>query len=112
MTSNIVNGRILNKRDTCENWDHAIGFIPLNGEVIIYTDYQDVDGQYVPGIKIGDGTTYVQDLPFLGAYERDMLLLHINNHDIHITPEERARWNHKITVDDTVSGETLIMTRN
>ena len=112
MTNNVVHGRIQSKRDTCENWDNAIGFIPLNGEIIIYTDYQTVDGKRVPAIKVGDGGTPVQDLPFIGEYERDILLLHIQNANIHITPDERASWNHKITCDDTVSGEKLILTRN
>ena len=65
--------RIKFKRDTTQNWNAARGMVPLQGEIIIYTDYQsivrEVDGEektiLVPGIKIGDGAAYVQDLPFV-----------------------------------------------
>lgn len=112
MTNNVVHGRIQNKRDTTENWNSALGFIPMKGEVIIYEDYEVVDGANIPGIKIGDGTTYVQDLPFVGSYERDLLLLHINNAGIHVSPEEKEFWNNKINTTDYLIGEALIFTRN
>ena len=35
-----LNTRIQLKRDTTENWNNAKGFIPLPGEIIIYTDYE------------------------------------------------------------------------
>jgi hypothetical protein len=31
--------RIKLKRDTKENWDNAVGFVPLDGEIIVYEDY-------------------------------------------------------------------------
>lgn len=37
---------------------------------------------------------------------------HINNQDIHITPEERIFWNNKLNCEDEVSGEELILNRN
>lgn len=57
--------RIQSKHDTTANWNAAQGFIPLAGEIIIYDDYEQVDGQNIPGIKIGTGNAYVQDLPFI-----------------------------------------------
>lgn len=72
------NARIKNKRDTTENWNSAVGFIPLDGEIIIYTDYKTIeeDGvvKYIPGIKIGTGNAYVQDLAFIDDELRDSLL--------------------------------------
>ena len=68
-----INTRIQLKRDTTANWNAARGFVPMAGEVIIYTDYssyqKEVNGRIktilIPGIKIGDGGAYVQDLPFV-----------------------------------------------
>ena len=36
----ITEARIKLKRDTTAHWNAAQGFIPLAGEVIIYTDYE------------------------------------------------------------------------
>lgn len=53
--------RIQNKHDIEANWVAAVNFIPLAGEVIVY-DQDDTHAQ--PRIKIGDGTTKVNLLPF------------------------------------------------
>ena len=62
-----VNTRIQLKRDTTENWNNARGFIPMAGEVIVYTDYETKTYQteeygemvtktvQIPNIKIGTG---------------------------------------------------------
>ena len=126
-----VNTRIQLKRDTTQHWNEARGFIPLPGEVIVYTDYEvktytvEEYGETVtktvniPNIKIGTGNAYVQDLAFVDEKTRDILMEHINNHDIHVTLQEKLFWNNKINVDDAqeqISGEledeTLILNRN
>ena len=126
-----INTRIQLKRDTTENWNNAKGFIPLPGEVIVYTDYEtktytvEEYGEIVtktaqiPNIKIGTGNAYVQDLAFVDEKTRDMLMEHINNHDIHVTLQEKIFWNNKINIDDSeditydeLSDETLILNRN
>ena len=117
-----VNSRIQNKRDTTLHWNQARGFIPLAGEVIIYTDYKtiqkEIDGEMknvlVPGIKIGDGQTYVQDLPFIDAELRDKIMEHINNENIHVTLQEKLFWNNKLNVDDAseVVDTALVFNRN
>lgn len=95
-----------------------MGFIPLNGEIIVYTDYKTItkNGQTVtvPGVKIGSGNSYVQDLAFITDAEADSLLSHINNTTVHITTAERLYWNNKINIDDSeeVVEETLVMNRN
>lgn len=61
--SNVIKGRVQSKRDTTANWNAAKNFIPLLGEIIIYSDYY---GENTPAIKVGDGKTKVQDLGFLG----------------------------------------------
>lgn len=126
-----INTRIQLKRDTTENWNNAVGFIPLAGEVIVYTDYETKTYQteeygetvtktvQIPNIKIGTGNAYVQDLAFVDEETRDILMAHIQDYDIHVTLQEKVFWNNKINVDDAaeqVSGEladeTLILNRN
>lgn len=117
-----INSRIKLKRDTTANWDAARGFIPLDGEMIVYTDYErmvetignEEKVTYVPGVKIGDGRTYVQDLPFIDDGLRKKLLDHINNPNVHVTAAEKLFWNNKLNVDDTseVVDAALIFNRN
>ena len=117
-----VNTRIQEKRDSTANWNAAQGFVPLQGELIIYNDYKtiqrEIDGELrtvqIPGIKIGDGMAYVQDLPFVDEELRDRLMVHINNPDIHVTLQEKLFWNNKLNVNDAaelVDG-ALILNRN
>lgn len=127
----MVNARIKVKHDTTENWNNARGFIPLAGEVIVYDDYQVktwteqeygetvVKTKNIPGIKIGTGNAYVQDLGFVDEELRDKLLSHINNTELHTTLAEKLFWNNKINVDDAYEqihdeliDETLILNRN
>lgn len=126
-----INARIQLKRDTTENWNNARGFIPMPGEVIVYTDYETKTYEVeeygkkvtktvkIPNIKVGTGNAYVQDLAFVDEKTRDILMAHIQDHDIHVTLQEKVFWNNKINVDDAaeqVSGEledeTLILNRN
>lgn len=59
----IIKGRVQSKTDTTARWDATTNFIPLKGEIIIYSDYY-YGNQ--PGVKIGDGIHKVQDLKFIG----------------------------------------------
>lgn len=59
------------KSDTEANWNLAVNFIPLAGEVIIYKE----DSTYTyPRMKIGDGTRTVTALPFIDNALRTSLL--------------------------------------
>lgn len=65
---NFNNVRIINKHDTEANWIKATGFIPKQGELIIY----DKDSTYnYERFKIGDGSTVVNSLPFADANKVD-----------------------------------------
>lgn len=127
----MINSRIMLKRDTTSNWNNAVGFIPLAGEVIIYDDYQTEEYQVIengvtvtktkkiPGVKIGSGNAYVQDLAFVDEDTRNRLMEHINNLEIHVTLGDKAFWNNKINVDDSYEmihdelvEETLVLNRN
>lgn len=103
---------------TTEEWNNSVGFVPKAGEIIIYSDYKTKDSEgrtiYYPGIKIGSGNAYVQDLAFLNEDLSDLLWDHIRNTEVHINNEERARWNNKLNVNDVkeVVNETLIFNRD
>lgn len=63
--ANKINTRLQQKHDIEANWKKATNFIPLTGEIIIY----DKDDNYdYDRIKIGDGETLVDLLPFINDY--------------------------------------------
>ena len=99
-------------------WNSAIGYVPKEGELIIYTDYKTrtVDGRIenIPALKIGTGNAYVQDLTFLTDIQSDVIMQHIANSDIHVTAAEKEFWNNKLNVNDAqeVIGEALVFNRN
>ena len=56
------NVRFVHKGDTEQNWNLATGFIPLDKELIIYKADENTP---FPRMKIGDGITPVQNLPWV-----------------------------------------------
>lgn len=44
------------KKDSPENWNKAKNFVPKEGEIIVYLGM---------GMKLGNGETKVNDLPFV-----------------------------------------------
>lgn len=103
---------------TTEYWNSQPYFIPPAGTVIVYSDYDvkiiNDKTVYVPGIKIGSGNAYVQDLIFISGGGAEEMDEHINNSVIHVTQADRDFWNNKLNVIDNmeVVDETLIFTRN
>lgn len=65
MADKKIQTRIINKHDTKANWDKAVNFVPLKGEIIIYTDENKV--------KIGDGETTVINLPYATASDASVV---------------------------------------
>ena len=57
----MIKEQTLIKKDTSINWSKAKNFIPKENEVIIYTDFN--------SIKIGNGKTKVNELPFIDNTE-------------------------------------------
>lgn len=57
MANKTFQSRIVQKHDTQANWEKATNFIPLKGEIIVYDDLNK--------IKIGDGSTKINDLAFI-----------------------------------------------
>lgn len=64
-----IDGRIQLKHDTKEHWESVQNiFTPRAGELIIYDDYKiDKSGEKIPGIKIGNGVSFLKDLLFIDS---------------------------------------------
>ncbi|MBR2591752.1 MAG: hypothetical protein IKD62_02165 [Oscillospiraceae bacterium] len=115
MPNVIKNARFQQRRNTSEYWRLNPQFVPLAGEIIIYTDYRIVDGRFKPAIKIGDGQTSIVSLPFVtgssdGSADEFLHELeeHINDDSKHVTEKERSFWNGKLNYH--MDGETLVFT--
>lgn len=104
--------------NSTEYWDNDVDYIPGAGEIVIYSDYKTIEKNgvsiNVPGIKVGSGNGYVQDLAFVGEADAESLLAHISDTAAHTTAAEKLFWSRKLNVEDSheVSGETLIFNRN
>ncbi len=101
---------------TSEMWASTPRFVPYRGQVIVWTDRGSGLRPDAMGIKIGDGTTYNIDLPFVGDDVVETIVgiisAHVGNNEAHVSADDRRRWNHKVTVADSVSGGVLEITRN
>lgn len=93
--------------DTTEMWNSQNKLVAQKGCIYIYKDYQTIlneDGTttMIPSMKVGDGTSYLIDLPFVDS----------------ITQEERDFWNNKVSiieataVDGTLTFTTRKVTQN
>lgn len=98
-----LNNNIKILYNTTEAWNSQKDLQSARGTIYIYSDYQKIGNQDIAGIKVGDGNAYLYDMPFLDT----LYLQHIENSEIHITNEEREKWNNKVTSD--IKGETLIL---
>lgn len=85
--------------NTTAGWAEHPEYIPEQGAIIVYSDYATVDEANVPNIKVGDGTTYVVDLPFVADDLRALLAEHISDSAIHVSAADRAFWDNKVTCD-------------
>ena len=104
--------------NTTHYWNMQNGYIPKAGEIIIYSDYRTVmvNGVpvNVPGIKIGSGNGYVQDLAFVDQADMEILSAHISDSVVHVTAAEKLFWNNKLNVNDAqeIVGESLVFNRH
>lgn len=97
--------------DTTANWNAQRTLIGQEGHIYVYSDHDTVDGQNIPGIKIGDGLGYLIDAPFVDS-NTSTVLNHINNTTVHITQEEREFWNNKVRCYSDDDPEHVIFTTN
>lgn len=104
--------------DTKENWDIQRYLIGERAAIYIYTDYEIIYDEVgnpinIAGLKIGDGTSYLIDLPFITDKMASILLSHIGNSSIHLTEAEKNFWNNKITCYlDRNNLENLILSKS
>jgi len=75
-------------RNTTEGWDSQPSLIAQKNAFYIYTDY--ADG--ATGIKIGDGSSYLIDMPFIEGGTQ-YLEEHIADTEKHLEEGEREKWN-------------------
>ena len=93
-------GRIIHKHDIEENWNKATGFIPKQGEIIVY----DIDDNYnYERFKIGDGNTTVVNLPFQKTNINDLKAV---SYDIAqtLTDEQKAQARTNINSQEKLTG--------
>ena len=97
-TEKQIQGRIQLKHDTQTNWEKATNFIPKAGEIIIY----DKDSNYnYQRLKIGDGVTNVNLLPFLDDNLREEF-------DLYYTKAQIDAMEFITVADiDTICGTTI-----
>lgn len=66
---------------------------------MIYVYSDEIEGELVQKIKIGDGVTKIGDLPFIARSDAQT-----------VTQEEKDRWNNKVSCSFDSEEETLILT--
>jgi len=74
------------------DWDLDPTMVAETNTIYVYTDYTGYDGKSLAGFKVGDGVSYLIDMPFVDQVYND----HINDSTIHITQAEREFWNNKV----------------
>ena len=80
--------------NTTAGWNAQNQRISELNAIYIYTDAYQSDSTNVPCIKVGDGSAYVIDLPFINKLEVN----HMNNSTIHVTQADKDLWNSHVGV--------------
>lgn len=103
--------------DTTYAWNTQTYLIAERATIYVYSDYKVIyddvgNPTYVAGIKVGDGTSYLIDMPFVTDEMTTALLRHIANNQVHLTDAEREFWNNKISCFlDSENEENLILSK-
>lgn len=101
MAQKIINARAKNKRDTSANWT-ANDPVLLDGEIIIVDT---ADGEVRE--KIGDGIKTYTQLPFTDEKLRNLLNNHEGDSDIHVTAEQKAKWDEHASTHATGGSDPI-----
>lgn len=95
--------------NTTVYWNSRPDLVAKRGYLYVYSDYKEVDNQLIAGIKVGDGTSYLIDMPFIDKPLDD----HIADTVKHITNAEREFWNNKVRCFiDPNDEENIVFTTN
>ena len=89
-----IKATFLALRGTTAEWNQKRLFVPMKGQLVVYTDYDRSGDTLIPGIKVGDGQTPVCSLAFTGTG---------------ITEQERQAWDNKSRC--YISNDTLVISR-
>ena len=87
-------------------WSQDKARIAQKGVIYVYSDYVKAsDGAGgtvdVPGFKVGDGTSYLIDMPFAQGDINEEIRSHIANKKIHVSDEDRKRWDSSKIIIET-----------
>lgn len=115
---NNLNNKIVYYSRTKDEWNADASLIAQKDVLYIYSDYKTIqkDGKQIllPGLKIGDGMTYLIDMPFVNSTDsgiEQLVLDHINNNVIHISAAERNFWNNKLNYSFNEQSQNLTLNR-
>lgn len=113
----IENNKLIYYSNSKENWDLNPNFLSEKNVLYIYTNYAIINKDdkeiAIPGLKIGDGKSYLIDLPFVNNSSNfnEILIDHINNNIIHISAADRLFWNNKLNLTLREQEQNLILNR-
>ena len=92
--------------DTTAGWNSKNQLVAKRGTIYVYSDHMtDKNGNDIPGYKVGDGTSYLIDMPFADTLYAE----HIVDNAIHVSPDDRVRWDEQKANTYDVSSDTLII---
>lgn len=101
---------------TKSNWDSQRSIITQKGHLYIYSDagkknLPNGTTLDIPAMKIGDGTSYLIDMPYsLYGSDHERLVEHILDNSIHVSKNDRTNWNDKVKIAVNESAEALVIT--
>ena len=89
---------------TTEHWNKQKTLIAVKGMIYLYSDFKKVTGEngkeyYIAGVKVGDGNSYLIDIPFLNS-DSVAMAEHISNTKIHVSPADRLLWDSKYKISE------------
>lgn len=97
----IFNVRIKLRNDSHSNWAKKTDFVPMDGEIVIY----DIDNSHqYQLIKIGDGITKLQDLPFINEFDAKNLYTKKEVDEL-IAKEASTRKNNDVKLQTSIDDE-------
>ena len=103
--------------DTSDGWDVQSNLVTEAGAIYIYSDYYTIEDEVgnriaLAGIKIGDGSSYLIDAPFVSDYTTSMIIQHITDQSNHVSAADRVFWNNKVSAyADRTNAENLVLSK-
>lgn len=89
---------------TTEHWNLQKTLIAVKGMIYLYSDFKKVTGEngkeyYIAGVKVGDGNSYLIDMPFLNS-DLAAMSEHISNTKIHVSQADRLLWDSRYKISE------------